>query len=106
MNIKEHKSGGIRMDKIVERFMKDDKIQTIPRKEKDKIALLQYLSREFEIGHAYSEKEVNRILKRFYNDFAILRRYLVDYQLLQRDLEGKWYELAQSHHDDETSTAE
>ncbi|MBZ8175477.1 DUF2087 domain-containing protein [Staphylococcus delphini] len=36
----------------------------------------------------------------------ILRRYLVDYQLLQRDLQGKWYELAQSHHDDETSTAE
>ncbi|WP_394356326.1 hypothetical protein [Staphylococcus delphini] len=30
----------------------------------------------------------------------------MDYQLLQRDLQGKWYELAQSHHDDETSTAE
>ncbi|WP_262612595.1 DUF2087 domain-containing protein [Staphylococcus delphini] len=49
------------MDKIVERFMKDDKIQTIPRKEKDKIAWLQYLCREFEIGNAYSEKEMNRV---------------------------------------------
>ncbi|WP_206601550.1 DUF2087 domain-containing protein [Staphylococcus delphini] len=37
----------------------------------------------------YSEKEVNSILIRYYNDFTILRRYLVDYQLLQRDLEGK-----------------
>ncbi|WP_275086791.1 DUF2087 domain-containing protein [Staphylococcus delphini] len=33
----------------------------MPRKEKDKVALLQYLCREFEIGHAYSEKEVNRV---------------------------------------------
>ncbi|QHW36606.1 DUF2087 domain-containing protein [Staphylococcus ursi] len=94
------------MNKVVERFMKDDKIQTIPRKEKDKIALLQYLCRDFEVGHAYSEKEVNVILKKYYDDFAILRRYLVDYQFLQRDLEGKLYELAQRNHGGETSTAE
>lgn len=40
------------MDIIVERLMKDDKIQTIPRTEKDYISLLQALCREFEIGHA------------------------------------------------------
>ncbi|WP_242449943.1 hypothetical protein [Staphylococcus pseudintermedius] len=45
------------MDIIVERLMKDDKIQTIPRTEKDYISLLQALCREFEIGHAYSEKK-------------------------------------------------
>ncbi|MEM5614569.1 hypothetical protein K9E78_07990 [Staphylococcus pseudintermedius] len=44
------------MDIIVERLMKDDKIQTIPRTEKDNNSLLQALCREFEIGHAYSEK--------------------------------------------------
>ncbi|WP_462128088.1 hypothetical protein [Staphylococcus pseudintermedius] len=37
------------MDIIVERLMKDDKIQTIPRTEKDNNSLLQALCREFEL---------------------------------------------------------
>ncbi|EOW3692394.1 hypothetical protein ACOW2X_002273 [Staphylococcus pseudintermedius] len=50
------------MDIIVERLMKDDKIQTIPRTEKDNNSLLQALCREFEIGHAYSEKGRDRVV--------------------------------------------
>ncbi|EGQ2919600.1 hypothetical protein KND89_001783 [Staphylococcus pseudintermedius] len=50
------------MDIIVERLMKDDKIQTIPRTEKDNNSLLQALCREFEIGHAYSEKGGDRVV--------------------------------------------
>ena len=50
------------MDIILERLMKDDKIQTIPRTEKDYISLLQALCREFEIGQAYSEKGGDRVV--------------------------------------------
>ncbi|WP_323694239.1 hypothetical protein P3T90_08410 [Staphylococcus pseudintermedius] len=46
----------------MERLMKDDKIQTIPRTEKDNNSLLQALCREFEIGHAYSEKGGDRVV--------------------------------------------
>ncbi|HGH5542954.1 TPA: hypothetical protein ACJI4Y_001503, partial [Staphylococcus pseudintermedius] len=62
INTKEHVTGGFKMDIIVERLMKDDKIQTIPRTEKDYISLLQALCREFEIGHAYSEKGGDRVV--------------------------------------------
>ncbi|EOE6793799.1 hypothetical protein ACVZOT_002022, partial [Staphylococcus pseudintermedius] len=62
INTKEHVTGGFKMDIILERLMKDDKIQTIPRTEKDYISLLQALCREFEIGHAYSEKGGDRVV--------------------------------------------
>lgn len=88
------------MSTIVERFMKDNKIQSIPRKEKDKIALLEHLCKYFEKGKRYSEREVNLLLKQYYDDFAILRRYLVDYAFLHRDLEGKSYQLR--HDENET----
>ncbi|MGX4667923.1 DUF2087 domain-containing protein [Cerasibacillus sp. JNUCC 74] len=32
----------------------------------------------------YSEMEVNEILKAIYSDFAILRRYLIDYEFMER----------------------
>ncbi|MDK3728830.1 hypothetical protein O0A58_12065, partial [Staphylococcus pseudintermedius] len=62
INTKEHVTGGFRIDIIVERLMKDDKIQTIPRTEKDNNSLLQALCREFEIGHAYSEKGGDKVV--------------------------------------------
>ncbi|MBH9582213.1 DUF2087 domain-containing protein, partial [Staphylococcus felis] len=37
----------------------------------------------------YSEKEINLILQYFYDDNALLRRYMIDYALLSRDKEGK-----------------
>ncbi|EHT8044794.1 hypothetical protein KXP97_002404 [Staphylococcus pseudintermedius] len=65
------------MDIIVERLMKDDKIQTIPRTEKDNNSLLQALCREFEIGHAYSEKGGDRVvtLKKTIITFDIIKKY-------------------------------
>ncbi|MBS4191610.1 DUF2087 domain-containing protein [Bacillus sp. FJAT-49705] len=55
----------------------------MPSKEKRKVIILLELIKKFEEGNFYSEKEVNKIIKSFYGDFAILRRYLVDYHLLE-----------------------
>ena len=79
------------MSTIQQRFMKDDRITTLPRKEKDKIALLQYVVKAFQNNKTYSEYEVNQILKSYYGDYAILRRYLVDYAMLMREDDGKRY---------------
>lgn len=38
----------------------------------------------FEMNKQYNEKEINELLKNVYPDFAILRRYLVDYKYLNR----------------------
>jgi hypothetical protein len=53
--------------------------------------ILRYLTNHFEIGTNYTEKEVNTILRRFNEDTAGLRRYLVDAGMLQREGDGSRY---------------
>lgn len=45
----------------------------------------------FEEGRDYTEKEVNEILRRIYTDYALLRRYLVDFKMLERNDDGTIY---------------
>lgn len=61
------------------------KLKTIPAQEKKLLAILRYLAQSFEMGKSYSEREVNEILKKFHDDFASLRRYLIDYGFMQRE---------------------
>lgn len=81
------------MSEIKERFMKNNKIHTIPRKEKDKRELMKLVAMEFEENRTYKENEINEILRSFYDDYVLLRRYMIDYSLLSRDKEGKEYKL-------------
>ena len=47
--------------------------------------MLERIASEFEPGVRYDEKEVNAIVGAFFNDYAALRRYLVDEGFLDRD---------------------
>lgn len=40
--------------------------------------------KSFDKNYEYSEKEVNRILQRMYDDYVTLRRALVEYGFLDR----------------------
>ncbi|MGX6978557.1 DUF2087 domain-containing protein [Vagococcus elongatus] len=66
------------------------RITIIPRKEKTKIILLQYLITALP-NKTFSEQEINLFLKKYVDDFASIRRYLVDYGLLARTKDGKIY---------------
>lgn len=50
--------------------------------------MFEALIDRFEFGRDYSEKEVNEVLAAVYDDYAILRRYLVDTGRLGRDPYG------------------
>jgi hypothetical protein len=52
--------------------------------------ILRYLAEQFEWDRRYTEKEVNEILGRTHEDYASLRRYLVDSLYLARDHEVYW----------------
>ena len=67
------------------RFFKGGRLETMPAKEPDRHALLAYLATLFEAGREYDERDVNRILGAVDNDFATLRRYLIDAGLLRRE---------------------
>lgn len=80
-------------------FFKDGRLQVIPRKQKAKEALFDALIDRFEYGRDYTEKEVNEILAAVYDDYAILRRYLVDTGRLGRDPYGQHYWRADNNND-------
>ena len=82
-------------DKILEAMftsLSPLKLKVISSKEKKKIIILKKVSQQFERDRHYSEKEVNGILKQIHEDFATLRRYLIEYGFMERtnDCQEYW----------------
>lgn len=67
------------------------KLKTFSTKEKKKIVILKKISEQFERDKRYSEKELNNILKEIYEDFATIRRYLIEYGFMERTNDCKEY---------------
>lgn len=70
---------------VLANFMRGGKLVSIPAQESKKLVILQRLVEEFAPGGAYAERDVNLILGQFHEDYAALRRYLVDYGFLERN---------------------
>ncbi|TMB44425.1 MAG: DUF2087 domain-containing protein [Chloroflexi bacterium] len=79
-------SGHPRHDaRVLENFVDaGGRLLSIPVQHKKRLAILQWLVEDFQPGRLYAEAEVNRIVGRRHPDFAALRRYLVDEELMQR----------------------
>lgn len=67
------------------------KLKTFPAKEKKKIVILKKISEQFERNKRYSEKELNSIIKEIYEDFATVRRYLIEYGFMERTNDCREY---------------
>jgi hypothetical protein len=72
------------------RFLVRGRLREIPAKRSKRLVILNRLALEFEVGVRYPEREVNEILRRFHDDYAGLRRYLVDEGILSRDRAEYW----------------
>lgn len=81
-------------DKTLRNFFDGDRLKSIPAQRKQRVIVLQKLLERFEPGRKYPEREVNEILKTAHEDFATLRRELVDYGFVVR--EAGIYEVAGS----------
>jgi hypothetical protein len=66
-------------------------LKSYPSKEKKKIIVLEQLARSFTIGKIYSEKEINIVLSRVYEDYVTIRRALIEYGFLSRSNDCKNY---------------
>lgn len=79
--------------KVLKTYFDEEKgaVKQFPSKEKAKIVVLERLATMFEEGRTYSEKEVNQILFRAFNDISTLRRYLIEYRFLARVADGSAY---------------
>ncbi len=60
------------------------KLKTFSSKEKKKIVILRKIAGQFEKDRKYTEKELNSIIKDIYEDFATIRRYLIEYGFMAR----------------------
>lgn len=69
-------------------------IKVFPSKEKRKYILLAMICHLFEKDKVYREKEISELLRPVFDDFVVLRRYLVDYKFLNREKDGSAYWLA------------
>lgn len=72
-------------------FTKDGKLKNYPAQRKKKLVVLEHMVKGLELGKVYPEKEINDYLKRFYEDYATLRRELIMCQFMYR--ENNQYEL-------------
>ena len=70
---------------VLRTFFRNGRLTEIPAKEAKRRIVLERIALEFEPGERYDEKQVNVIVGRFLNDYAALRRYLVDEGFLDRD---------------------
>ena len=75
---------------VLRSYFRAGRLREIPARQSKRRIVLTRLSLEFEPGVRYSEREVNETLRRFHEDVASLRRYLVDEDLLSRDRTGYW----------------
>ncbi len=70
------------------------KLKRLPTKVKRWNVVLRWLSTRFEADRRYTEKEVNAILSEVHEDYATLRRNLVEFGYMQRERGGGDYWLA------------
>lgn len=71
--------------KIVDNFFSGGKLKTIPVQRKKRNVILEVISKDFEIGKNYQEKEVNLMIANYHDDFCTIRREFIMEKMFERD---------------------
>nr|WP_295969816.1 DUF2087 domain-containing protein [uncultured Bacillus sp.] len=72
-------------------FAENGRLREFPHKEKQRLVVIREIAKRIESNRIYAEKELNLLLKNIYDDYAMIRRYLVDYGFLDRKADGSEY---------------
>jgi hypothetical protein len=75
---------------VLRNYFRGGRLREIPARQAKRRIVLVRLALEFDVGVRYPEREVNQTLRRFHEDYASLRRYLVDEGLLSREKGLYW----------------
>ena len=83
---------GVSADKarVLRAFVRDGRLVSIPAQHAKRLVVLDLLVQDFEPGRRYPERKVNAMLRKWHDDTAALRRYLVDEGLLDREAGEYW----------------
>ncbi|WP_449538739.1 DUF2087 domain-containing protein [Ferdinandcohnia sp. Marseille-Q9671] len=83
---------------IIHKFLPNGihgRLTKFPPKEKQRLIVLREVTKCFESNNTYTEKEINQILENMYDDYVLIRRYLISYGFLERLPDGSQYWLKQ-----------
>lgn len=69
---------------ILRRFFTGTRLREIPASRAKRFLVLERLAQEFEPGFRYQEQDVNFTLQLFHPDYASLRRYMVEEDIMTR----------------------
>ena len=70
--------------KVLDVAFSDGKLVNFPTKRSKRLIVLDHLVQRFDIGQHYPEADVNASLREVHDDVAMLRRWMVDEQFLDR----------------------
>jgi hypothetical protein len=75
---------------VLRAFLRDGRLASIPSMRSKRLVVLDHIAKVFEVGVRYPEREVDALLRAFHDDYAALRRYLVDEGFLDREHGEYW----------------
>ncbi|MXQ55043.1 DUF2087 domain-containing protein [Shimazuella alba] len=81
-------------DKIIKQYFPEGTTKPLtkfPSKEKQRLVVLREIAQQINEQKIYKEQELNQTLKGFYDDYVLIRRYLVEYGFLDRKPDGSRY---------------
>ncbi|MCP3935343.1 MAG: DUF2087 domain-containing protein [Actinomycetia bacterium] len=77
-------------ERVLQTFVVDGRLTSLPKARAKRLVVLEEIAQDFEPGLKYSEGEVSVIAERWHDDYAALRRWLVDERFLDRDNGTYW----------------
>lgn len=78
--------------KVLNTYMTPEgRLRAMPSQQKKMDVILRHVAQKFAPDRRYSEKQVNEILSEVSDDTAMLRRYLVEFRLMDREGGGGAY---------------
>ncbi|MDZ7837551.1 MAG: DUF2087 domain-containing protein [Actinomycetota bacterium] len=69
----------------------DKELKNFPPKEKLRLIIISQVINNFNKDNIYNEKKVNQIISKSYQDHTLIRRYLIEYDFLDRKPDGSQY---------------
>ena len=81
-------------EKMIQKFFMDEPngcLKRFPPKEKQRLIVLKEIAKRIESERMYDEKELNEVLKAIFDDYVMIRRYLIEYGFLDRKPDGSQY---------------
>lgn len=75
---------------IFRNFFEGDRLKSLPAQPKKADVIIVWFAERFQPGVYYSEKQVNEMIQRHYEDYATVRRSMIDMGLMTRENGVYW----------------